>query len=101
MADQISYIKENLKSIRAATTMGQVDFADLLNLPRSTYVHYEAGNSEPSLQVVMRLIEVTGFSLETLVNSDLSDIPKPELAQKILPFVSKAATKNTTKNTPY
>ncbi len=101
MADKISYIQGNLRAIRAAMKLGQVDFGALLNIPRSTYVHYENGNSEPSIQAMVRLSEITGKSIETLINTDISAIPSCELQESILPAVSKLAISPNAKNQDY
>ncbi len=73
--------------------LSQAEFADLINLPKTTYAHQEQGNSEPSLTTMQRLIEITGKPLEAFTTGLLINIPKEELLQDILTTMAKLAAK--------
>lgn len=49
---------ENLKKYRVAGGYIQQDLADYLSLDRSSIAHYEQGNVEPSLGVLIKLCEL-------------------------------------------
>jgi DNA-binding XRE family transcriptional regulator len=93
MADNI--LASSLKTVRSAMGLNQAEFADLMEVPRTTYAHHEQGNSEPSLSTMQRLIKVTGYPLEAFTTGTLMEIPKEKLVMDIMTTMAKLAAKST------
>lgn len=76
-------INEILKDFREDNDLSQFDVAKYLNVPRSTYGHYETGNSKVPLEVIIQLSKLydatpndfLGFSSD-FAGTDISKIKK-------------------------
>lgn len=64
-----SVFSKNLRAIRLSKQLSQVDVANALSIPSSTYSNWEQGRTEPSTQDILNLIEF--FEIEA---NDLFDI---------------------------
>jgi len=84
-------LTKNIKAIRMAMGVSQEEISALLEIPRTTYAYYESGKAEPGLSSMARLSKITGQPLETLLERDLSAIPKDELAKTIITSIARLA----------
>lgn len=55
-----------LKQIRKSRNLTQIKMSDLLRLNRNTYVHYELGQREPSLEQLIDIASTLGVSMDYL-----------------------------------
>lgn len=62
-----------LKQNRNSLGLTQEQVAQILNIDRSTYAYYELGRSEPSLENLIRLANLYGVTIDSLLchNSEL------------------------------
>jgi transcriptional regulator with XRE-family HTH domain len=67
------YLIENVKFLRRQRDLTQNDLSDILNIPRSTLGEYERGNTEPSLQLVIKLSKIFEVDIDSLLKRRLSD----------------------------
>lgn len=58
---------ERLKELRAARGLLQKDVAAVLGIDRTTYVKYEKGQSEPSFDILTKLADYFGVSVDYLL----------------------------------
>ena len=59
---------EHLRFLRTShTDLSQSDVAKLLHIDRSTYTCYELGKTEPSVEILKKLAELYGVSVDNLV----------------------------------
>jgi len=56
-----------LKELRTDRKLLQKDVADFLGVERTTYVKYESGVSEPSINTLTRLAEYFGVSVDYIL----------------------------------
>ena len=83
-------INEILKDFREDNDFSQEDVAKYLKIPRSTYGHYETGNSKVPIEIIIQLSglynitpnDFLGFS-SILAGTDISK------NQKLLKFIQK------------
>lgn len=76
-------INDLIKDFREDNDLSQMEVARYLNIPRSTYGHYETGNSKIPIEVVIQLSklykitpnDLLGFSSD-LVGTDISKAHK-------------------------
>ena len=59
---------KRLKQYRVACGITQEQISDKLNVNRSTYTKYETGVSEPSLDILSRIISVFGIDFNSLLS---------------------------------
>ena len=65
---------ENLRFYRTSKTdYSQTDIARMLYMDRSTYSHYELGNSEPSIDTLKNLSRILNVNVDTLVNYERNE----------------------------
>ena len=68
----INTIQENIKKLRIKMNMSQEEFADMLNVSRSTVAKWETNKSAFStVFTLVRLCDVCNVSLDDLVKKDL------------------------------
>lgn len=65
---------ERLKELRTARGLLQKDVAAVLGIDRTTYVKYEKGQSEPSFDILTKLADYFGVSVDYLLGK--TDIKK-------------------------
>lgn len=76
-------INDLIKDFREDNDLSQMEVARYLNVPRSTYGHYETGNSKIPLETIIQLSklykitpnDLLGFSSD-LVGTDISKVHK-------------------------
>lgn len=56
------YLVGNLKRLRSTYELSQQDIADKLGVERSTYTYYESGRTEPSINMLSRILEIYNVS---------------------------------------
>lgn len=57
----------NLKAYRKKSKLCQKEVADMLNISRITYLHYETGHALPSLDILIKLSNFFNTSLFSLI----------------------------------
>ena len=60
----------NLKQLRKKKGVGQLDIANYLGVSRQTYSTYEIGTREPSIDILKKLSEYFGVSVDTIIGKD-------------------------------
>lgn len=58
-----NFIKERRKSLK----MTQQEAADALGMPRTTYQHYEKGETQATMDVLLAMEKVFGFLVDDFV----------------------------------
>ncbi len=67
-------LQNNIRYLRKKKGMTQQEFAEFLGITRSALGAYEEGRARPGFDLLDRLCEAFGFTLDALVRSDLSKI---------------------------
>lgn len=60
-----SLFQTRLRELRGVKN--QAEFAKLLDLKPAAYGHYETGRTEPSIGMIIRIVEITGVSADYLL----------------------------------
>ena len=68
-----SYFSENLIKLRKNLGYTQQQVAAKLGSDRTTYTKYETGVSEPSFEMLIRLSQLLGISLDELFGAPVDD----------------------------
>lgn len=68
-----SYFSENLIKLRKNLGYTQQQVAAKLGIDRTTYTKYETGVSEPSFEMLIRLSQLLGISLDELFGAPVDD----------------------------
>ncbi len=74
-------LQNNIRYLRKKKGMTQQEFAEFLGITRSALGAYEEGRARPGFDLLDRLCEAFGFTLDALVRSDLSHISSREMRQ--------------------
>lgn len=61
---------ENLKTLRTNKKMTQQDVADMLNIPRGTYAHYEINKREPDNATLILLADFFEVTVDYLLGRE-------------------------------
>ena len=82
----MSYIANNIKSLRKKAGFTQESFAEAVGIKRSLIGAYEEARAEPRLQTLTKIAEVLNVSTDALINEDLSSgvIKSSQRSTKIL-----------------
>lgn len=67
------YLIENVKHLRKLWGFTQQDLSDKLNIPRSTLGEYERGNTEPSIDLVIKIANIFKVDIDSLLRSRMSE----------------------------
>lgn len=59
-----------LKELRKAKKLKQTDIADLLSCSQGVYSRYESGEREPPLDILKRLADIYGVTVDYLMGRD-------------------------------
>ena len=84
----------NIKKLRNERGLTQQEIADALNINRMKYNHYELGNSEPSIETLVKLAdyyhttidEIIGHEVPYLINKSQFTSEQLELIELIKTF---------------
>ena len=66
------YLIENIKHLRKVKGFTQQDLSEKLSIPRSTLGEYERGNTEPSLDLVVRIANLFKVDIDSLLRTRMS-----------------------------
>lgn len=61
------YINENLRKIRLNSKLTQPEMCKILNVHKNSLIKYEHGRTAVPLDIVIKLTEITGATLDELV----------------------------------
>jgi transcriptional regulator with XRE-family HTH domain len=64
---------KNLKALRSQKGLKQEEIKDYLGYPRTTWSSYEQGNSQPSIDEILRIAKFFDVGVTELLSADLSD----------------------------
>lgn len=64
---------KNIKQLRINSNKTQEEIAKILNMPQSSYQHYENGRSEPNIEKLIKLADYYNVSLDYLVGRHFKD----------------------------
>lgn len=65
---------KNLKKLREQTGYSINEFAQLLDLPRNTYIAYENQNREPSFSVLLKMAQTLQVTTDELLGYQLNEL---------------------------
>lgn len=65
-------LKDNLEYLRKKKNMSQQAVADALSIPRTTYVEYEKGRTEPNISLLIQMAAYYQVSLDNLLTKILA-----------------------------
>ena len=77
----------NLKILRTEKGYSQQQLATKLNVSRSTVAMWEAGSSEPSMQMIRQIADILGVSISTIFG-ETADFPSPK-TKKTVPVLGQ------------
>jgi transcriptional regulator with XRE-family HTH domain len=77
----MNYFGSNIKLLRKRRGRTQDDIAFSLNMKRSTLSGYENGVAQPGLEVLVEISKFFNISIDTLVKTDLGQLPESQLRQ--------------------
>ena len=80
-------LKENLVVLRNINGYSQEELAEKIGISRQAYAKWENGNTVPDIKKCMRLAEVYGVTLDSLVKTE-----KPDGVEVTLPPAPKGKT---------
>lgn len=72
---------ENLKVLRKLRGYSQEDMSLKLGIPRSSYSGYENEVAEPSVDMLLRIADCFGLSVDDLIRNDLSVLTEEKLKE--------------------
>ncbi len=61
---------QNLTKYRKMCGFTQQQIADMLNLNRTTYTKYETGVSEPSFEILKKIVSIYGVDVNAILGED-------------------------------
>ncbi|MEQ6118617.1 helix-turn-helix domain-containing protein [Reichenbachiella sp. MALMAid0571] len=75
-------VNENIKFLRKKEGYTQETFADVIGIKRSLVGAYEEGRADPRLNNLLKMSEVFGVSVDTIISKDVSKLSNDELYEK-------------------
>lgn len=79
---------ERMKELRAKRNLSQVEMAEILGIPRTTYTHYESGRSEMDYSMLCKVADFFGVTVDEILGRtsepgifDNARIEQPEIVQ--------------------
>ena len=75
-------VNENIKFLRKKEGYTQETFADVIGIKRSLVGAYEEGRADPRLNNLLKMSEVFGVSVDTIISKDVSRLSNEELYEK-------------------
>lgn len=85
-----NFLATNLIALRNRLRLTQTKVAADVDLKRTTYMNYESGHTEPSIETALKLASYFGVSLEELMKNNLADVhltAKSSEAENVHPSV--------------
>lgn len=82
-----------LKELRKAKKLKQIDIAEMLSCSQGVYSRYESGEREPPFDIMKKLAEIYGVTVDYLMGGALSEptpAPAPVPAQEKAPGERRA-----------
>ena len=68
----MNYLGNNIRFIRRVLfCKTQLKLSESLNLSRSAIDAYEAGRNEPNINTLIKLKEISGYSIDEIITEDL------------------------------
>ncbi|MDY5264029.1 MAG: helix-turn-helix transcriptional regulator [Eubacteriales bacterium] len=64
---------DNLKILRKQHNLKQIDMAKIFNISKSTYSTYETGAYEPNIELLKKIADYFGCSIDYLVGRESED----------------------------
>ena len=86
----MSVFASRLREVRGSKS--QAEFAKLLGVKTAAYGHYETGRTQPSVDVIIRIVEVSGRSSDWLFGISKENNHKINRADQKLEALKKAIT---------
>ena len=78
------HIENKLQFLRELHELKQQDVADALGVSRSTYANYESGRRAPDIDLLMRLADIYGISLDELTGHQVNQSSGIKLSSQAL-----------------
>ena len=78
------HIENKLQFLRELHELKQQDVADALGVSRSTYANYESGRRAPDIDLLMRLADIYGISLDELTGHQVNQSSGIKLTSQAL-----------------
>ena len=75
------FLASNIKLLRKRRKRTQDDVATVIGIKRVTYTGIELGNSFPSIEVLLKLSDYFGISVDSLLRTDLSMLSGYQLSE--------------------
>lgn len=75
--DLMNRVGKTLKELRQQSGLRQGDLAKMLGVERSTVANWERGAKQPSIDILIKLREIFGVSLDQLVGLNTTATPIP------------------------
>jgi len=93
----MTIFSNNLKALRAKKGYKQAEIADSIGVTVSTWSNYEVGKSEPNLEILIKISNFFGISLDSLLSKTGAgaDSPNPENREKPSAIDAGPIKKNT------
>lgn len=64
---------KRIKLLRETKNMTQKEVAEALDMPKSTYAHYEDGSNEPKISVLIKIADYYNVSVDWLVGAETEE----------------------------
>lgn len=77
-----SEVGRRLRMLREGKGLTQKEAAEALEMPRTTYVHYEDGSNEPKISVLIKFSAFYGISVDWIIGWDAEQNESPPLDEK-------------------
>ena len=102
----MSVLSENIRYLRAQLKYSQQKIADDLLITRGRYAKYEDGDTEPPIEILLKISRYFRVSIDLLVSVELRRFPMDELLRLpdnriLLPITIDAAGENKIEIIPY
>lgn len=81
-------LAQNIGILRKNKELSQKDLSEALKIPRSTLGGYERGYSEPDISLLLKMAEIFGVDMETLLKIDLTKADPRDYIDKSLRVVT-------------
>lgn len=66
-----------LKELRKQRKLKQIDVADVLNCSQGVYSRYESGEREPPFDIIKKMADYYGVTVDYLMGADTVEVPTP------------------------